>query len=78
MDDDNSNDENDNELHAELTEFVGRRAVDRVFRDYLTRLWRKRAALIGGAPMLDVKIKGRSASLRTWQNVRWQGSRCTD
>ncbi len=42
MDDDNSNDENDNELHAELTEFVGRRAVDRVARDYLTRLWRKR------------------------------------
>ncbi len=32
---------------------MGRRAVDRVVRDYLARLWRKRAALIGGAPMLD-------------------------
>ncbi len=52
-DDDSNDDENDYELHAELTESVGRRAVDRVVRDHLARLWRKRAALIGGAPMLD-------------------------
>jgi len=52
-DDDSNDDENDYELHAELADSVGRRAVDRVVRDYLARLWRKRAALIGGAPMLD-------------------------
>jgi hypothetical protein len=58
-DDDSNDDENDYELHAELTESVGRRAVDRVVRDYLARLWRKRAALIGGAPMLDrTDVKG--------------------
>jgi hypothetical protein len=51
--DDDSDDEHDYELRAQLTESSGRRQVDRVVRDYMARLWRKRAALIGGAPMLD-------------------------